>query len=110
MQKHITEHDLDYLFEFNGKHCLIIHLYRFSKEYYDLVFNTDPGNKMAEAFIRKTCIKMCDSLLRFGKPEIDITITIQDKVPSNAHWQKYYINPQFTGEAMSPLIKKPIEH
>jgi hypothetical protein len=86
----ITEHDLKYLFEFNGIRGLTIDLARFSPEYYNTVFRGD-----ANKFVGKVCIVMKGSIQRLGRHELNLTIHVRHKVSTITYWKSYYITPTY---------------
>ncbi|MFD0751288.1 hypothetical protein ACFQZS_14150 [Mucilaginibacter calamicampi] len=103
---HITEHDLSYLFEFNGIRGLTIDLGRFHPDYYNTVFKGLANKRHIDAFVGKVCIVIKLSLARLGRQEHNITIQVRHKVSTVTYWKTYYITPSFDYKGTSGMQLK----
>jgi hypothetical protein len=107
LKHNITNHNLQYLFEFHKRNGLSIDLSRFDKEYYFVVFNPpEDKQELITDFVRKAITIMRNTLQRLDKEEISLTITVRHKVSKVSYWRTCYISQQFDPKNISQLSRK----
>lgn len=107
LRNKITQHELQYLFEFHPNRGLSIDLRRFEPDYYREVFYPPKEKKMfVDEFVRKVCVVISRSLKRSGKIDLSITITVRHMVSELSHWKTFYIDENFDGKLLRPMMEK----
>ena len=86
------------MFTFDQDRRLIVDLPRFNEDYYDRVFKFIKGQKNISAFLKKVCLIIRDSLIKYKKYDLKIEIVIKDRI--NTYKNDFYIHPKFTGETV----------
>ena len=103
----ITQHDLQFLFEFHPNRGLSIDLRRFEEDFYRATFYPPQEKKKhIDEFIRKLCIVIAGSLTRSGRPDLTITITVRHMISEASYWKTFFIDERFDGRTLQPLNEK----
>ncbi len=106
LRLHITRHDLFYLFEFPHSRAVTIDLCRFAPEYQQKVFANGANLMHINAFVRKVCMVIKRTLVRLGRTDIDITITVKHNISSSTYWRSYLIHQHMSESAIAPVNPK----
>ncbi|MEN0057070.1 MAG: hypothetical protein AAGC65_25545 [Mucilaginibacter sp.] len=103
----IKLHDLELLFEMNPQRGLSIDLRRFEPEYYKATFYPPEEKKQhIDEFVRKVCQVIHQNLMRSGRPDLTITITVRHMISEVSHWQTFYFDQHCKNDELKKLSKK----
>lgn len=107
MLRAISKRNLEYLFEFDPQRGLSIDLRRFEPEYYKSTFYPpDDKKKNIDHFVRKVCRVIHQNLMRSGRPDLTITITVRHMVSEVSHWHTFYFSESCTSSELKELSIK----
>lgn len=103
----ISKRNLKFLFEFDPQRGLSIDLRRFEPEFYKTTFYPPKDKKRhIDEFVRKLCKVIHQNLLRSGRPDLTITITVRHMISEASHWHTFYFSETCDSNKLKKLSEK----